>query len=59
MIIGGHTPLMVILSLDTWCVKKVIELPDHVAGLKHIEFLPQLFDGGANKVNIKIVCPLE
>ncbi|PSN49391.1 TBC1 domain family member 31 [Blattella germanica] len=50
MVIGGHTSLLVVFSLDAWNVKKVIELPEDVAGVRHIEFLPQLFDGGANKI---------
>ncbi|KAJ9580105.1 hypothetical protein L9F63_004247, partial [Diploptera punctata] len=44
MVIGGHSPSLVVFSLDLWSVQKVIELPDSVSGVRHIEFLPQLFD---------------
>ncbi|KAJ4448502.1 hypothetical protein ANN_10518 [Periplaneta americana] len=50
MVIGGHSPVLVVFSLDGWTVEKVIKLPENVSGVRHIEFLPQLFDGGANKV---------
>lgn len=51
MVIGGHSPLLVVFCLDSWRVKKIIRLPEYVSGVQHIEFLPQLFDGGANKVS--------
>ncbi|XP_021932059.1 TBC1 domain family member 31 isoform X2 [Zootermopsis nevadensis] len=50
MVIGGHCPVLVVFCLDVWSVKKVIELPEGVSGIRHVEFLPQLFDAGANKV---------
>jgi hypothetical protein len=51
MVIGGHSPLLVVFCLDAWRVKKVIQLPEDVSGVQHIEFIPQLFDAGANKVS--------
>jgi hypothetical protein len=51
MVIGGHSPVLVVFCLDTWYVKKVIQLPEDVSGVRHIEFMPQLFDAGANKVS--------
>jgi hypothetical protein len=51
MVIGGHYPVLVVFCLDVWRVKKLIELPEDVSGVRHIEFLPQLFDAGANKVS--------
>jgi hypothetical protein len=51
MVIGGHSPLLVVFCLDAWCVKKVIQLPEDVSGVRQIEFIPQLFDAGANKVS--------
>jgi len=50
-VIGGPSPLLVVFCLDAWCVKKVIQLPKDVSGVRHIEFIPQLFDAGANKVS--------
>jgi hypothetical protein len=51
MVIGGHSPVLVVFCLDAWSVKKIIKLPDDVSGVRHIEFVPQLFDAGANKVS--------
>ncbi|XP_023714197.1 TBC1 domain family member 31 isoform X2 [Cryptotermes secundus] len=50
MVIGGHSPVLVVFCLDAWSVKKVIKLPEDVSGVRHIEFVPQLFDAGANKI---------
>lgn len=50
MVIGGHTPSLVVFCLDTWVVKKIIEFPESIPGVKQIEFVPQIFDGGANKI---------
>ncbi|CAG2061691.1 unnamed protein product [Timema podura] len=49
MVIGGHTSSLVVFALDTWTVKKLIQLPEGMGGVRHIQFLPQMFDGGANK----------
>nr|CAD7441920.1 unnamed protein product [Timema bartmani] len=54
MVIGGHTSSLVVFALDTWTVKKLIQLPEGMGGVRHIQFLPQMFDGGANKVVIFI-----
>jgi hypothetical protein len=51
MVIGGHSTVLVVFCLDAWSVKKVIKLPEDVSGVRHIEFVPQLFDAGANKVS--------
>nr|CAD7432689.1 unnamed protein product [Timema monikensis] len=50
MVIGGHTSSLVVFALDTWTVKKLIQLPEGMGGVRHIQFLPQMFDGGANKM---------
>jgi hypothetical protein len=52
MVIGGCSPVLVVFCLDTWCVKKVIKLPEDVSGVQHMEFVPQMFDAGANRVSI-------
>ncbi|KAK7790940.1 hypothetical protein R5R35_005871 [Gryllus longicercus] len=49
MVLGGHTPSIIIFDLDNWKVKKVIEMPVGISGVRHLEFIPGLFDGGANK----------
>nr|CAD7196969.1 unnamed protein product [Timema douglasi] len=55
MVIGGHTSSLVVFALDTWTVKKLIQLPEGMGGVRHIQFLPQMFDGGANKVASTII----
>jgi hypothetical protein len=51
MVIGGHSPVLAVFCLDTWIVKRVMKLPKDVSGVQHIEFVPQPFDAGANKVS--------
>lgn len=51
MAVGGNSSTIVVFSLDNWSVHKVVKLHDKITGVRHLEFLPQLFDGGANKVN--------
>lgn len=50
MVMGGHSPNMIVFDLDDWKVIRVVEMPDGKSGVRHLEFLPGLFDGGANKV---------
>lgn len=59
MVIGGHTPNLVIFSLDTWVIKKVVEFPENISGIKQLEFVPQVFDGGANKILAILTTSLE
>jgi hypothetical protein len=51
MVIGGHFPVLIVFDLDAWTVNKVIKLSEDVSGVRHIEFVPQPFDGGGNKVS--------
>ncbi|XP_063225210.1 TBC1 domain family member 31 [Bacillus rossius redtenbacheri] len=50
MVVGGHSPHLVVFSLDTWSLRNCVPLPGQVGGVKHIEFLPQELDAGANKI---------
>ncbi|KAG8240239.1 hypothetical protein J437_LFUL004699, partial [Ladona fulva] len=50
MVIGGKSHSLVVFSLDTWTAEKIIELPAEICGIKHLQFLPQPFDGGSNNV---------
>ena len=50
MVLGGASRQMVIFTVDDWNAQRVIELPQFVSGVEHVEFLPQSFDSGANKV---------
>ncbi|XP_049830677.1 TBC1 domain family member 31 isoform X2 [Schistocerca gregaria] len=50
MVIGCQSQTMTVISLDSWAITKVIQLPKTIPGVRHIEFLPQQFDGGCNKI---------
>lgn len=50
MVIGGASKQMVMFTVDDWNAQRIIQLPDFVSGVQHVEFLPQPFDSGANKV---------
>lgn len=52
MAVAGQSATISVFLVDTWSLMKIITLPDGCNGVKHIEFIPQLFDGGANKVSI-------
>lgn len=51
MVIGGHSVTLAVFLIDNWTLQKLIALPDHYKGIKYLEFVPQLFDGGANKAS--------
>ena len=50
MAVAGQSVSISVFSVDAWNLLKIITLPDTCSGVKHIEFIPQPFDGGANKV---------
>lgn len=52
MAVAGQSATISIFSVDTWNLLKIFTLHDACHGVKHIEFIPQLFDGGANQVNV-------
>lgn len=51
MVVGGHSVTLAVFLIDNWTLQKLIALPDHYKGIKYLEFVPQLFDGGANKAS--------
>lgn len=59
MVVAGHSSNMVIFCLDTWSVKKIVEFPDCISGIKQLDFVPQVFDGGANKILAMLTSSLE
>ncbi|KAF5292337.1 hypothetical protein FQA39_LY03371 [Lamprigera yunnana] len=46
----GHLPHLYIFMVDTWCIINKIVLPDYITSIKKIAFIPQVFDGGSNKM---------
>ncbi|KAM3959623.1 TBC1 domain family member 31 [Aphomia sociella] len=51
MVMAGLTPLLILFSMDTWKALKSINLTKHnINGAQQIAFIPQFFDGGANKI---------
>ncbi|CAH0400751.1 unnamed protein product [Chilo suppressalis] len=51
MAMSGHSPTLILFSMDTWKALKSINLSKmNISGAQQIAFIPQVFDGGANKV---------
>ncbi|XP_054279189.1 TBC1 domain family member 31-like [Macrosteles quadrilineatus] len=50
MVLAGQSAALAVFVVDNWTLQKLITLPDNFKAVKHLEFVPQLFDGGANKI---------
>lgn len=51
MAMAGLAPTLILFSMDTWKALKSIDLSKYnITGANQIAFIPQLFDGGANKI---------
>ncbi|XP_066139355.1 TBC1 domain family member 31 [Euwallacea fornicatus] len=50
MVISGFLPILAMFQLDVWKLLKLISLPDHINSVKQIQFIPQNFDAGCNKL---------
>lgn len=50
MAVSGYLPVIAIFQLDIWKLLKIINLPDYINTVKQIQFIPQNFDGGCNKL---------
>ncbi|XP_050667960.1 TBC1 domain family member 31 [Leptidea sinapis] len=51
MAMAGLSPLLILFGMDTWKVLKSIDLTKYgINGVQQIYFVPQVFDGGANKI---------
>ncbi|RZF45858.1 hypothetical protein LSTR_LSTR010814 [Laodelphax striatellus] len=48
--VGGSSSKVMLMSLETCRMKKVLQLPKYINSITHLEFIPQPFDGGSNKV---------
>ncbi|CAK1586725.1 unnamed protein product [Parnassius mnemosyne] len=51
MAMAGLVPTLILFSMDTWKVLKSIDLTKYnIRGVQQVAFIPQLFDGGSNKI---------
>ncbi|KAL0821512.1 hypothetical protein ABMA28_004974 [Loxostege sticticalis] len=51
MAMAGLTPMLILFSMDTWKALKSIDMSKYnISGIQQIAFIPQVFDGGANKI---------
>ncbi|XP_028165142.1 TBC1 domain family member 31 [Ostrinia furnacalis] len=51
MAMAGLTPMLILFSMDTWKALKSIDMSKYnISGAQQIAFIPQVFDGGANKI---------
>jgi WD40 repeat protein len=51
MAMAGLAPVLILFSMDTWKALKSIDLSKfNISGAQQIAFIPQVFDGGANKI---------
>lgn len=53
MVIGGLSSKLIVFSLDSWVLTKILNLSEEI-NIKKIEFLSQAHDGGANKFIITL-----
>lgn len=57
MAMAGLVPMLILFSMDTWKAVKSIDLSKYsISGVNQIAFIPQLFDGGANKIIAILSC---
>ncbi|KAK5648993.1 hypothetical protein RI129_003885 [Pyrocoelia pectoralis] len=50
MVLADHQPQLTVFMMDTWAIRDTLALPDYITSIRKITFLPQVFDGGANKI---------
>ncbi|RZC41989.1 TBC1 domain family member 31 [Asbolus verrucosus] len=50
MVLGCRSPYLALFLLSNFKLLKFITLPEYVQTIKHIDFIPQMNDGGANKI---------
>lgn len=51
MAMAGLTPILILFSMDTWKAIRTLELTKyHITAVQQLEFIPQVFDGGSNKI---------
>ncbi|GLV43484.1 uncharacterized protein CBL_04026 [Carabus blaptoides fortunei] len=49
MILAGYSSSLIVFSLDTWQILRILNLPAGINSVKSIQFISQEHDGGANK----------
>ncbi|XP_047535697.1 TBC1 domain family member 31 [Vanessa atalanta] len=51
MAMSGLAPVLILFSMDTWKALKSIDLLKYnISGIQQLSFVPQIFDGGSNKI---------
>ncbi|CAH2218648.1 TBC1 domain family member 31 [Pararge aegeria] len=51
MAIAGLAPILILFSMDTWKAIRSLDLLKYkISGVQQLAFIPQMFDGGANKI---------
>lgn len=51
LVAGGRSRFLHVWALDSKKLVRILQLPAKVSAVKHLEFLPDSFDGGANQVS--------
>lgn len=55
LVAGGRSNLLHLWSLENNQLIRAMQMPHHVHAIRQLEFLPDIFDGGANQV-LTVVC---
>uniref|UniRef100_A0A1Y1KEH7 WD repeat-containing protein 67 n=1 Tax=Photinus pyralis TaxID=7054 RepID=A0A1Y1KEH7_PHOPY len=50
MVLADRLSQLTIFMIDTWAASHTLTLPEYIMSIRKIAFIPQPFDGGANKV---------
>ncbi|XP_050301171.1 TBC1 domain family member 31 [Anthonomus grandis grandis] len=50
MAVSGYLPVLAIFQLNIWKLLKIISLPEYINTIKQMQFIPENFDGGCNKL---------
>ncbi|XP_028042589.1 TBC1 domain family member 31 [Bombyx mandarina] len=62
MAMAGLSPVLILFNMDTWTTIKSINMTKYnILGAHQVAFIPQVFDGGANKILaiLNSVCTLS
>ena len=54
LVAGGCSRNLYVWTLETRQLLRVVQMPKKVTAVKHLEFLPDSFDGGANQVENQV-----
>jgi WD40 repeat protein len=50
MVLGCRTPHLAVFLLSNYKLLRFVTLPEYIQTIKHVDFIPQLNDGGSNKI---------